>query len=717
MTPVQAHILDLLAAATLIPLASALLLLFAGKRWLGRLSGWVATLAMAGSCGCALAALSAWQDNLPATIVFEIPWIPVPGQAAGYLNLGMLVDHLTVAMTAMVTLIATLVHLYSIGYMQGDKRFERFFAYLSLFTFAMLGIVVSASLTQLFVFWELVGLTSYLLIGFWFERPGPRLACKKAFVMNRIGDAGFLAGLAILYCKLGGNLLLPAAGDAQTPSGVPIETIYQTLTAILADENASILSPPAWLTFAGIALFCGAIGKSAQFPLHTWLPDAMEGPTPVSSIVHSATMVAAGVYLTARLLPILTPGVHLFIATIGLVTLVIGACMALVMTDIKRVLAYSTLSQLGYMVLGLGAGAYNFALLHLVAHAFFKCCLFQCAGSVIHAAGGKQDLRSFGGLWRKMPATMACFAVCTLAIAGASVMGVGLSGHYSKDGLIACMHNYGLALDEAFNPGGTTFPFAHIFYWAPVAVAYVTAFYMARAFTLTFLGSPREPHLIEHAHEAPLTMLVPQGALALLAVVATPWGMAFWGDRINASAMIVPWVQGGTEEQVGETAVEFTHHAVGFAWLVGIAGGVALYAAGTKNAARLAKLPGVRLLHTWFLNKFYFDGLYDGFVVGLAKAVAGLAWILDRAVIDAAVDALAKRVREGAASISPFDPDPSGSPINSVAFAAQAADQALRPTHSGRIRLYVLLAFGSAALILMAVLILVFAARAAGHAA
>ena len=278
MTQTQALIRDLLVIATLLPLFSSVAVISIGKRILGRASAWLATVVMAVGFSCCVYSLVLWLTHEPSTIYWPIPWIPLPGTDAGWLYLGVMVDGLTVVMMTMVTGISTLVHLYSIGYMEGDKRFERFFAYLSLFTFSMLGIVVSNSIMQLFVFWELVGLTSYLLIGFWFEKRGPQLACKKAFVMNRVGDMGFLIGFGILFVKLGGNVLLPAVGGLTGGDGQPVVSMFEAIRQVIEADGYSITNPPMWLTAAGIGLFFGAIGKSAQFPLHTWLPDAMEGP-------------------------------------------------------------------------------------------------------------------------------------------------------------------------------------------------------------------------------------------------------------------------------------------------------------------------------------------------------------------------------------------------------------------------------------------------------
>ena len=583
---IQETIVWLLTGALFLPLIGGVVITLATRRVMFKAAGLFATVVMGLAFLCSLIALLRWlgvPEEQRTAIVRNIKWIPVPGTEAGWLYLGIMIDGLTVAMMTMVTGVSTLVHIYSIGYMDGDKRYNRFFAYLSMFSFSMLGIVAANSVLMLFVFWELVGLTSYLLIGFWFEKRGPQLASKKAFVMNRIGDMGFLVGFGILFYQLGGKLLLPASsGDSANMFAAVMNRFYEQ------DPAFSITNPPMWLTAAGIGLFFGAIGKSAQFPLHTWLPDAMEGPTPVSSIVHSATMVAAGVYLTGRIYPILTPGAHLFIATIGLITLVMAACMAMVMTDIKRVLAYSTLSQLGYMILGLGVGSYTFALFHLFTHAFFKCCLFQCSGSVIHAAHHEQDMRQYGGLGKKMPVTMACYAVCTLAISGVGLGSWSLfSGFYSKDGIIAGAVNYGDAL------GG----WGKLYYWGPLIIAYVTPFYMARSFFLTFFGKPRNQHLHDHAHEAPKAMVIPQVVLAGMAILAVPWMMGFWYDLVESSRVAmersgVEWVQPGDMH-----AMEHGTHVVHVMLLYGLAGAVmiavggAMYLGGFKVSEKIVRLP------------------------------------------------------------------------------------------------------------------------------
>ncbi|MEE9211933.1 MAG: NADH-quinone oxidoreductase subunit L [Phycisphaeraceae bacterium] len=686
MTESSQNLIAVLATtALLLPLISSAVVILATRRLLFKATGVFTTAVMGLSFVCSLVILFMWTKG-SEPIVHNLKWIPIPGTEAGWLHLGVMIDGLTVAMLVMVTGVSTLVHLYSIGYMEGDKRYNWFFAYLSLFAFSMLGIVVANSLIMLFIFWELVGLTSYLLIGFWFEKRGPQLACTKAFVMNRIGDTGFLIGFGILFYKLGGNVLLPAA------EGGMFDAIKQLIEA----DGYSITRPPMWLTAAGIGLFFGAIGKSAQFPLHTWLPDAMEGPTPVSSIVHSATMVAAGVYLTGRIYPILTPAAHLFIATIGLITLVMAACMAMVMTDIKRVLAYSTLSQLGYMILGMGVGSYAFALFHLISHAFFKCCLFQCAGSVIHAANHEQDMRQYGGLGRKLPMTMACYAVCMVTISGVGLMSFSFfSGFYSKDGIIAGAVAYGDAL-RGWGP---------LFYWGPLIIAYVTPFYMARSFALTFLGKPRNQRLYDGAHEAPYTMVVSQMILAAMAILAVPWIMPFWFNLIDSSrqAMVaggVSWVL-----PVDHHGLAHGFHIVHNGLLYGLAGvvmivvGGFMYKDGFRYSSRIVALPIVKPLYTWALNKFYFDELYDHVTVGLGRLVAAIMNAIDEWLVDGlVVNGAAWATKWWSFGVGRFDNDVVDGIANGAADMAQAGGNVLRATQVGRIRAYVLLLFVSAAL-------------------
>jgi NADH-quinone oxidoreductase subunit L len=382
--------------------------------------------------------------------------------------------------------------------------------------------------------------------------------------------------------------------------------------------------------------------------------------------------------------------------------------MALVMTDIKRVLAYSTLSQLGYMMLGVGCGAWTFALYHLITHAFFKCCLFQCSGSVIHAAHHQQDMRWYGGLWRKLPVTAVCFGVCTLAISGAAIplTAVGISGYYSKEPIIAGAFNYGEILAEH------GYWAAPLFYWLPLAVAYVTPFYMARAFSLTFLGEPRDQHLHDHAHEAPWTMLVPQVCLAAMAVLSVPWLLFFWPELINQSreamaAMMASagrlWVQPGDLHEFGH-GEHFIHAWTlwGFGWALAVGAGLWLYRPGLRRAERIARSWLVRPLYVLAVNKFYFDQLYDAFAVELTRAGAAVLGAIDRYLVDGLVN-LAGHVGRGMAWLTGrFDRAVVDAGIDGAANLTRAGGAALRQVHAGRIRTYVTVLFAVLALGLLA---------------
>src|SRR6267142_984624 len=506
----------LLIIATVLPLVSFTVLVFVGKRMGKPLAGVVATSVIGLSFLCSILAMITWAQGGKYTPVGEsaeikygmgelpinlpLNWVPA-GYSAGntmFLKVGVYVDSLTIVMFAMITLVATLIHVFSIGYMRDDKRFPRFFTYLSLFCFSMLGLVIGGTALQLFIFWELVGLCSYLLIGFWYEKKSASNAAIKAFVTNRVGDFGFLIGLGILFYHLG-NVTLPDVWNV-------LEMGRMTATGI--QMPSGVWFGPTLLTVMGIGLFFGAVGKSAQFPLHVWLPDAMEGPTPVSALIHAATMVAAGVYLVGRIFPILTPDARLFIAIIGLVTLTMAALIAIAQSDIKKVLAYSTLSQLGYMILAMGIGSWIGGLFHLITHAFFKALLFLGSGSVIHAAHHEQEMHQYGGLMRKIPVTAITFAIAVLAIAGTPF----LSAYYSKDMILAHAGGY----------AGLGAAAGHKSYWLffiiPSCIAVVTAFYMTRCWLLTFWGRPRNQHLYEHAHEAPL-LYIPLILLAIPSII------------------------------------------------------------------------------------------------------------------------------------------------------------------------------------------------------
>ncbi len=489
------------------------------------------------------------------------------------ISIGYYIDLLTVLMFCMVTFIASCIHIYSFGYMHEEEhevtdhevtvhdghhlhrpgRFARFFQYMSLFCFSMLGLVLSGNIAMVFVFWELVGICSYFLIGFYVERQSASNAANKAFIVNRVGDFGFIVGLMALWSSLGtfsfgdipdehGKLrpgifsllrspqndyqLRPADGMVRWAAREEIDQLVENMPGASgqAIERAIDQRIDSWrqspdryglpygywlLIIAGVGIFCGCVGKSAQFPLHVWLPDAMEGPTPVSALVHSATMVAAGVYLVGRFYPVFAPEVLWVIAVTGCITLFLAATIALTATDIKRVLAYSTVSQLGYMMLALGVGGWLAGMMHLVTHAFFKSLLFLCSGSVIHAVH-TNDMRLMGGLLKKMPITAITMLVGCLAIAGAGIpFVVGLSGYYSKDKILEQAFSY-----FSVNGGG----WGAIFFGLAAFGAALTSFYMFRLWYMTFAGKPRDHHRYEHAHEAPPAMWVPLAILAVLAV-------------------------------------------------------------------------------------------------------------------------------------------------------------------------------------------------------
>ena len=420
-----------------------------------------------------------WQVGDPHYhLQASFEWINLGGFR---LDAGILVDGMTAVMLMVVCTISFLVHLYSTGYMHGDRRYERFFAFLGFFTFSMLGIVLANNLFFLYVFWELVGLSSYLLIGFFFHKHSAANANKKAFLTNRVGDYGFWLGILTFF------------------------TITGTLNyfELFAHVHAGTIKGTV-LAWAGVGLFMGCVGKSAQMPLHIWLPDAMEGPTPVSALIHAATMVAAGVYMVARLAPLFGPTAMLVILYVGAITAFVTATIALVKTDFKRILAFSTLSQLGYMVMSLGAGDSVNAMFHLTTHAMFKGLLFLTAGSVIHAVHS-QEITDMGGLRKKMPITFITFMIGTMALAGVP----GLSGFYSKDGILGSAHAFGLI-------EGHHIPFA-----LGMVAALLTPFYMFRLTFLAFFGKPADQERYDHAHESPLNMTIPLMTLALLSIIAS----------------------------------------------------------------------------------------------------------------------------------------------------------------------------------------------------
>jgi NADH-quinone oxidoreductase subunit L len=723
----------LLLIATLLPLAAFVLLLFIGKRLGTPLAAYVATGFIAVSFICTIFAMIDWYGGGTANgrdwgfargpINLPIHWLPIgtalhpfgiAQETPGWLDIGIFIDSLTMAMFAMITLVATLVHIFSIGYMLEDGRYSRFFAYLGLFCFSMLGLILGGTLLHLLIFWELVGLCSYLLIGFWYEKKTANNAAIKAFITNRIGDFGFLIGLGILFYYLGNStfphvwILLARAGTGHAVN--------------LPD---GLVMSPGMLTLMGIGLFCGAIGKSAQFPLHVWLADAMEGPTPVSALIHAATMVAAGVYLLGRIFPILTPDAKLFIAVIGTITLTMGALIAVVQTDIKKVLAFSTMSQLGYMILGMGVGSWVGSLFHLITHGFFKALLFLAAGSVIRAAHHEQEMPEFGGLMRKIPFTAFTFLIGVLAISGVGFGHYGLSGYYSKDMI--------LTHAGAFAALGVRLGHSR-FYWAlfalPVIVAFITPFYMTRCWMMTFWGRPRIPSLYENAREIPVMW----GALVMLAVLAviSGWRLMSVREMIegslqentnycrlfdpNFNGFETVWPTGDIGEVVdaspnGPLAAgqALTAKYLG-AWGFGLGIPIAffLYFRGLGPATALSKIPLVRNLRSWLYNRMYFDELYFGLFVAIVMGSSRLAAWFDDIVIDGIVNLAAASTRQLSLVVESADRRWVDGAVTGVGMLAENLGQAVRIPQTGRIRGYVTIVMIAVALGLAGAVIVAF---------
>ncbi len=510
-------IIQLLAIILFLPLLSFVIIIFNQKR-LGKTSAAIATAVLGIDLVLSLivAYSKLFEYPLLNIIQSKFTWFELANREV---SLGIGVDNLAAIMLIVVTLISFLVHIFSTVYMHDDKRFPRFYAYLSLFTFSMLGIVIANNFLNMYIFWELVGISSYLLIGFWYEKDSASNAGKKAFIMNRIGDLGFLAGILIIFFTYGTFMF---------------DEIYiQMSDGIIPYGSGAIL------TLMGIFIFMGAIGKSAQFPLHTWLPDAMEGPTPVSALIHAATMVAAGVYLTAKVFPIFSGDALLFIAYIGAITAFLAATIALTQNDFKKVLAYSTVSQLGYMVMAIGIGAYSTGFFHLVTHAWFKACLFLASGSVIyamHAAmhrandhhSDAQDIRNMGGLRKRMPWTYGAFLLATLAISGVPFT----SGFLSKDGILAGTLAFGNLSGHWFIP------------IAGFGAALMTAFYMFRLTIISFHKEPKT-ELAKDTKENGFAVVMPLVVLASLSVFIfysfNPFNAEGWfTSKIKAPKTVVP---------------------------------------------------------------------------------------------------------------------------------------------------------------------------------
>ena len=532
-------------------------------------------------------------------------------------------DTLSSVMVAMVAPVATLIHVYSVGYMAHEKRSFRFFAYLSLFTFAMLMLVSANNLVQLFFGWEGVGLASYLLIGYWYDRPSANRAAMKAFIVNRVGDLFFAVGIALVF-SLFGTVEFPGifAGVAE----------HQTALYSLFGGTYRAYE------VIGFLLFIGAMGKSAQIGLHTWLPDAMEGPTPVSALIHAATMVTAGVFLMARMSPIMESAPHAlgFVLFIGATTCIFAATVACVQTDIKRVIAYSTCSQLGYMFMAAGVGAYQASIFHLITHAFFKALLFLCAGSVIHAMSDEQDMRKMGGIWRRVPITYVCMWLGSLAIAGVPFF----AGYWSKDAILESAY--------AAHTGVATYGFL-----MGTLAAFLTAFYSWRLIIMTFHGAPRaDAHTMEHVHESTPWMTVP---LMVLAVGAVFSGWALHEAFIGTEQLEF-WAGSIVSGPSNHILVDMEHVPLFISLLptvtgvLGIALAYVMYMFVPGLPERVAGM--FQPIYQFLLHKWYFDELYDFLFVRPAQSLARTLWHTgDEKLIDGMPNGAAALMAGGSAQV------------------------------------------------------------------
>ncbi len=703
----------------LLPLIAAFVQIFVGKR-LPRKGDWVSISAILASSvvsfGIFAQALRIFDPELLYRASY--PWLDIGGRFT--IEMGILIDNMTAVMLVVVSVVSALVHIYSVGYMHGDPRYSRFYAYLSIFSFSMYGLVLSDNLFAIYIFWELVGVSSYLLIGFWFEKKSAADACKKAFLTTRVGDVGMFIGILIFFLTTG------------------VFNYFDVFKAVADGQISGTL-----LTVAGIGIFFGAIGKSAQFPLHVWLPDAMEGPTPVSALIHAATMVAAGVYLVARVYPIFTPDAFLFIAYIGCITLFIAATIAIVQNDIKRVLAYSTISQLGYMMLGLGVGGFTAGMAHLTTHAAFKACLFLGSGSVIHAVH-TQDIQEMGGLWKKMPVTFATFLIATLAISGVPLF----SGFYSKDMILAKALEFGMVNSRHM----VLFVFAAL-------TAGMTAFYMFRIVILTFFGKTRDEEKYHHAHESPLNMTVP---LVILAVLSFKVFFTYngWFDKLmhgpvfprelkaqmltlsevpapaphgeavvigeGEHAAVAPAaeevhtapapghgeaeVAAGHEAGAGHDREHIAHTAHSLAGkisLIVVAIGISLalvfYLFGMVNVQKVAA--AVKPVYLFLFNKWYFDELYHHLLVRVILAVSRFLGWFDLYIVDGLVNLAGQLGVWVSALTGKFDDFVVDGTVNGLANSTIGSGGFLRRFQTGKLHHYI---FALAGGLLVIIIVKVF---------
>lgn len=609
-----------------LPFLSFLLIAFVTKRSKG-LSSTVSILAILTSLCLAIAiaigVIQSGAEIVEHPVIVNVNWLNIEGLK---INFGTMIDPLNAMMLFVVTLVASMVQIYSLGYMKGDKGWSRYYAYQSLFAFSMLGMVIATNLLQLFIFWELVGLCSYLLIGFWYFKVSAREAAKKAFMTTRVGDFGLLLAILLLYTKFG-------------------TLDFAALSAILNTnfQDVALIGTASYVTVMSFLVFMGPVGKSGQFPLHVWLPDAMEGPTPVSALIHAATMVVAGVYLVARMYFLFdhaSPAALQFIAGLGAFTAIFAASIAIAQDDIKRILAFSTLSQLGYMMFALGVGSYSGSMFHLMTHAFFKALMFLGAGSVIIALHHKQNIWEMGGLWKKMPITGTTFLIGVLAISGVPPF----AGFFSKDEILAnALHN------------------GHpIIYGVGLFTAFLTAFYMSRLFFVAFCG-PEKPE--NHTHESPWSMTIPLMILAFFSFIG---GWAALPEH-NFSFFV----------HYGE----FEHEAIdwglaGISVLAGLLGIGLAYIIYLKKliAAEsiVARFPGI---YKVLQNKYYIDEVYLWLINNVMGGLAKVLYWFDIFVIDGI--------------------------INGIAFITRGSAKTLRRTSTGQLQTYAMVFFFAVVVIFM----------------
>ncbi len=650
----NAWIVDHLWLIPAIPLGASLLIL--GLTSANRKAS--AALAIFGQLGALILAAIAFADTLQAPgfrAFHNFSWFTFGEQT---LRLGWLLDPLTAAMLVMITFVALWIFVFSIGYMADDKNFGRFFAYLSFFTAAMLGVVIANSLLLLFICWELVGLASYLLIGFWIERPSAAAAAKKAFLTTRIGDIGFFLGLLWLYGRTGTTLFYDNGAGSLESGGLALIGASATSIALL--------------------IFCGAVGKSGQFPLHVWLPDAMEGPTPVSALIHAATMVAAGVFLVARVYPIFSLGeIHgvttslTVVVWIGVITALMSALIAVAQFDIKRILAYSTVSQLGLMMVSLGVGGVAAGIMHLIAHGFFKALLFLGAGSVIHGTHHEQDIRKMGGLRGVMPVTFLTYAIGMMALSGVPLL---FSGAWTKEEILHATSHW---------------PTSRVPYFLTMAGVILTAFYMTRQVIYVFFGERRVAS--EHAHESPRVMTLPLIVLAICAVVLSVVLTPAW-----------PWLETFLRGESATTNFALLIQPMLLVSLllvaIGIGLGLLLYrGSGETDPVERAQPAPFRFL----ANRMWLDELYAVTIIALSKFAARFADLLDRYVWDGLVRLISSIAKNFGGLTKGFDEHAINAVADESAASASGAGRLMSAIHSGQIQLYM----GAAALGMVALLL------------